>query len=497
LTTDKESKDKIKDLQSTAARGAGWGIMLGSGARAIGLISSVFLTHLLSPDMVGEVALAYLVVSMINYFSTLGYGNFILAKPNEKSEATWHIAVLHIMLGIIVLSCVFLFRSHIGFMINAPGFVHYIPWFIFVIFIDRLFFVPERVLTKHMRLKKVAMTRSVSEVMYSFFVLGFAAVGFGGMSIIYANIIRSSFRFGVYITSVAVSEWLTPCKLSLKKYKEILHFSLPIAAASWINFAAARLDNVIFSVLYGPAMMAQYNVAYNLADAPADQIGDYAAEALLPALSKLRREDRPSLALFAVSMLSLIIFPIAIGMGLVATTAANAFIGDQWHNVGPMLMILSILSITRPLSWQANAYFMANSSSRLMLYFEFGKLVSIVILLFTVGRVSPHWACISVGLAFISHTFACQWALSKSENIKMRRWLSRSIRPLLACIPIIICVLLARFVYVKTAIHIHGLDLIVEIIAGTIGYIGGVFLFARHQAFEFIGLVRESRHKTS
>jgi lipopolysaccharide exporter len=496
LTTDKETSNKIKDLKSTAARGAGWGILLGSGARAIGLISSIFLTHLLSPDMVGEVALAYLVVAISSYFSTLGYGNFILAKANEKKDTIWHVTIIHVVLGIIVLGCVFLFRARIGHLINAPGLVHYIPWFIFILFIDRLFFVPERVLTKNLQLKKVAMTRSVSEVMYSFFVLGFAAVGFGGMSIIYGNIIRSSFRFGVYITSVPLSEWLTPYKLSLKKYKEILHFSLPIAASSWINFAAARVDNVIFSILYGPAMMAQYNVAYNLADAPADQIGDYAAEALLPALAKLKREDRPSLALFAVSMLSLIIFPVAIGMGLVATTAADTFIGDKWHNVGSMLMILSILSITRPLSWQANAYFMANSSSRLMFLFELAKLISIVVMLFTVGRISPNWACIAVGFAFIAHTFAAQWSLSRSENIKMRRWLSRSIRPLLACIPLTIFVLLSRFLYVKMGFHIYGINLIIEIIAGAIGYAGGVFLFAHHQAFELIGLIRESRHKT-
>lgn len=483
--------EAAEQMKKKAAHGAGWAIALGLGSRVLTLVGSILMTHLLDPDVMGEVGVAVIVVTMMNTFSTLGYGHYVLSKPKEGPSTLWHITVLHLATGVIALGAVLLLNAQLASWMNAPALVQYLPWVVLVGVLERLLFVPERVLIRTMQFKRVATTRSVGELSYMLSALGLVALGFGGFAVVLANVVRSALKLLLFAGSAPRSEWLTPHKLSKEKYREILRFSLPLALTGAVYYAASRWDNLIISMIYGPALMGQYNVAYNLAALPAEQIGEQAEETLLPSLTRVSHEERPQVLFFATGMLSFIIFPVSIGLGLVATTAANAFIGPKWDVVGQMMTILCVLSIARPLSHQVHAYMLSEGKPRALVLTEVAKLVALVALLLTLGRVSPSWACVAVGIAFFGHALIAQRIAARTGHFPMTRFFAKTLRPLAACIPLVLGVLAVR--WALSGMHLRVVALVAEIVAGAIGYGVGTMLFARQQARELVDLVKKRK----
>ena len=68
-------------------------------------------------------------------------------------------------------------------------------------------------------------------------------------------------------------------------------FGAPVSLGQTINFAIRRWDNLVVSSLHGPAAVGAYNLAYNLADIPAVQIGEQVTEALQVGFTKDRAAD--------------------------------------------------------------------------------------------------------------------------------------------------------------------------------------------------------------
>jgi PST family polysaccharide transporter len=61
--------------------------------------------------------------------------------------------------------------------------------------------------------------------------------------------------------------------------------------------------------------------------------------------------------------------------------------------VGPMLAILSVLSVVRPIAWLISSYLQARKRPRLVMWLEGLKALSVLGLIPLFGQFGPLWAC--------------------------------------------------------------------------------------------------------
>src|SRR6185369_12581373 len=97
--------------------------------------------------------------------------------------------------------------------------------------------------------------------------------------------------------------------------------------------------------------------AYNLANIPSETLGETAADVLLPSFAQLPVRQRRDAFLEAISLLGLIIFPLALGLGAVARPLVATLFNAKWQLVGPLLTILSVMSVFFPISNACQVYF--------------------------------------------------------------------------------------------------------------------------------------------
>jgi PST family polysaccharide transporter len=270
----------------------------------------------------------------------------------------------------------------------------------------------------------------------------------------------------------------------------MLRFSVPVTIGSVAGFTSRRIDNVIISGLFGTEVLGGYNLAYNVADVPAVQIGEQIGDVLLPSYAHLSAEDRKAALVRSTGLLALVTFPLAVGLGAVAQTLVDALLRPEWRDVGPMLAVLSCLSIVRPSGWTISSYLLARDQPRLDAKLEVLKLAAVVVLLLTLGRLGPVWACVAVGVAFAAHTLASMIAVQMLDGIRVRALAMQCAPALAACVPMLAAVVAVQRLESWEHVRAPGVRLVVEIATGAATYPVAALLLAREQALDLLTLAR-------
>src|SRR5260221_5223311 len=265
----------------------------------------------------------------------------------------------------------------------------------------------------------VAAVRTAGDVAFSAMSVLLAAAGWGAMALVLGNVARSVVRATWFVTAVERRDWLEVCPLSLVQTRQLLAFGVPMSAGALCAFASRRWDNLLVSRFFGTGVTGMYNLAYNLADVPAIQVGEQIGDVLLPSFARMDAARRPSALVRSVTLLAMVVFPLAIGLGAVAPTLVAALFDVHWRPVGPMLIVLSALSVTRPIGWTIASYLQARQMPRTIFGLELLKLAILLLALVTLGRMGPLSACTAVGVAFGAHPLASLWVVQRVAGISL------------------------------------------------------------------------------
>jgi PST family polysaccharide transporter len=486
-----------RSLAVEAAGGAAWTIATGIGARALGLVGTLAITYFVARPELGEVADAAVAVGLANQFSTAGVGQYYIARRDAGRDVAWHATVAHVGLGLVALAAVLALRHRLGLWMNAPRLGAYLPGLALAAWFDRVSYMPERVMARELRFRRIGSCRTAGELSYTAASVGLAAMGFGGVSIVVAGVLRSTVRLATMSASVPRAAWLSPARLSMTTVREMLRFGLPMSIGNAASFASRRVDNAIVSSFFGVDVVGAYNLAYNVADVPAVQVGEQVGDVLFPSFANMDAERCRGALLRSTGLLALVTFPLAVGLGAVAETTVRTLLKPEWRDVGPMLAILSALSVVRPVGWTISSYLLARNRPRVDASLEAFKLATLALLLFTVGRTGPLWACAAVGAAFGAHAVASMLVVQWLDGVSFAAFGARCAPPLLACAPMVGAVILVRHLASAVGRHLRGLDLALEIVTGALAYALAAPVIARTTSRDLLGLLRDTRRRRS
>lgn len=473
-------------LERDTVRGALWTISASMGSRAVGLLGTLVVTRFIAPAEYGEVAVASVVVLTANQISTVGLGQYLVARPDAPRNAAFHATVFHVGFGIIAAALVLALGGRLGPSLDAPAMIRFLPGLVLSGLLERVAYVPERVMVRDLRFRAVSGVRTAADLAHSIVCVSLAALGWGGAAIVMGNVARSSVRATCFVVAVKLRDWLEPSRLSLDVTRKLFAFGVPMSLGALCSFASRRWDNLLVSRFFGPGPTGLYNLAYNLADVPAIQVGEQIGDVLLPSFARIELARRPAALVRSMAMLALVVFPLAIGLGAVAPTLVAAVFDARWRPLAPMLVLLSALSVTRPIGWTVESYLQARDMPKLILALEAFKVVALVVLIVTLGRFSPLWTCGAVGVAFAAHALASLWVVQRTDGLPLWTSLGALWPAVAASVPLVLAVLGARHVLLGAGIAKPVACLSVEVLAGALGYVVGAFVVAPGSSRELV-----------
>jgi PST family polysaccharide transporter len=470
------------------ARAVAWNVVTGVGARVIGLVGTLLLARFIVPDEYGEVSIAAVCVTTVRQFSNLEFGQYLIVKGHDERDAAFHATVYHLGLGFVALAAVYLFRDQLGPWLGAPAMGRFIPGFILATALERVAQTPEKLLARDLRFRVIAVTRGVGEVTYTALALSFAP-SIGGMAIVLGNIGRAALAMIVFVAA-ADREWLRPVRLSWSKSLKMLRYSLPLAFANMTDFASGRWDNLLISRFHGAGVAGTYNLAYNLAQTSTGSLADQILDVLFPSFARVEPRHRGQALVRAISIMALLILPLAFGLAAVAGTLVAAIFPPRWSQLAPMLVVLSVQAAAGPLAWTLQTFYRAHDRTAFVMGTSVFKLVVLLGALAAIGPFGPLWACVAVDVTMLSHLIVLWSGLRRDYPGVGWRAARGSGQALLACVPMVVCVLGVRALERLWGPVSAPWALCFELPAGAAGYFVGAFLFARTTSADVVGLVQ-------
>lgn len=467
------------------------------GGRAVGVLGTLVLTRFLAPEIIGEVSDAAILAMTANWITIWGFGQYTVVKGRgaDAREVTWHATFMYLVLGVVSIGLVALFGGDLAVFMNAPLAAAFIPGMALSVFIRRLGAMPERILTQRMNFRPSGMALALGEISFTVTALPLAWAGWGGWSMVIANNVKAVVATAILIKAAGIASWATPTKLRWARIKDMLKFGLPLGVQGMAHMASRYWDNLSISYYFGTGALGTYNMAYNLADVPAVQVGEQIALVLLPSMAGLPPERRAAALERSTALLSLIIFPLAIGLGLVAyPLIAWILPANDWQNVAPLLTILACLSVFRPITWVLSAYMEAEQKTGRLMFLELAK---VGLLLGGIALLAPYGlyvAASAVGVAF-GLTALAGVAMVARQGPSPKRLAAGFLRPLAACAAMAAAVWLVHRGLPSLGVEHPAIYLIVEITVGALVYIGAALVICRETARDMLGLLKKALKK--
>lgn len=473
----------------SSARGAAWNVGAGIATRAIGLVGTLVMTRLLAPDVIGEVAAAAVLAQTGNWVSHWGFNQYMIVHGSGSAVRTYHVAVVSLVFGIVGAVIVAAGGSLLGPALHAPSLPRFVPGLVLAVLIRRVGAIADKVLVREMRFRELAIANGAGDVAYTVGAISLAAATpLGGMAIVIANIVQSLVTTTLIVRSTGLG-WLQPSPWRWAEVRHIFEFGVPLGVAHLVNYVTRSWDNLAIGAYFGPRVVGFYNMAYNLADVPAVQVGEQLTAVLFPAMSKTRPEDRAALMVRSTGLMAVTVFPMAVGLGVVAPSLIDVLLNDQWQGVAPFLLVLSVLSVVRPLSWSATTYLSSFSRNRAIMTLEVFKLVLLFALIVAFAPLGPYWTAGAVGIAFGLQAIATATVVIVSDGIPAWGMAMAVLRPLAACALMAAAVLSARAGLERA--HVSEVVLLAaEVVVGAVAYIPAALLTAPEASREVLRLSR-------
>jgi PST family polysaccharide transporter len=478
-----------------AAHGVAWNMAWGISTRVLTLVGQVVLARYILPADAGETSNAAIAVLAANAFTAFSFGQYLITK-RASAEVAFQAWVIHVALGVLALAVVYPLRVPICGLFDTPGAARYVLGFaISYLIIDRLRYIPERLLMRSLRFRALATINGLGEIAY--IAASLATVrAWNAYALVFGAVVKSLVTSVLFLCAAPRSEWLVRARLRLADIRDLVTYGLPIMIAIVTDNATKRWDNLVVSRMFGASVVGAYNYAYNLADTPISYVAEHIGEVLMPSFSRMAPEQRDRAAVMSASLMSLVVTPLGVGLSAVAPTVVTAFFNAQWQERMPaMLAILSAAFVFRPMTWSVLAYVQAVQRTRVVMLSSVSRAIVVLTGVGVGGYAGgPYWACVGGGIGFAVNCVFTIVAAGRVTALPMGAYLRAVARPLLPCAPMYLAVLGVAHWLAAAGVPLAA-SLVVQIAVGAIVYVVAAFVLVRPAVNELLRVGREAIRK--
>jgi O-antigen/teichoic acid export membrane protein len=324
--------------------------------RLFGFISTLILARLLLPDDFGIVAMASIIVGLVDTLLDLGVGSALVqnkAAGRDDFDTAWTLRLIQAMLaaGLIWVAAPFAVEYF-----RDPRVLDVIRVMACSILIGGFENIGIVAFQKNMEFGR--------DFQFFFFrrILGFLvtmALAFWWQSY-WAMVIGALAGrcFGVLL-----SYWLHDYRprLSLVRLKKIWSFSQWMLICNLGNFGQLQIDKFLVGRRSEATTMGTYVLANEIATMPTTELLAPLGRVLFPLFVDAAHDPSRLKAAFckALGIQSLVALPAGIGLCLIADGAVRLLLGEQWLNAIPLLQILALISVFTALTHSSSYLLLA------------------------------------------------------------------------------------------------------------------------------------------
>lgn len=419
----------MKDLKKVAVKGFLWSSIERFSAQSVQFVIELFLARLLLPSDYGLIGMMAIFIAISHTFVNSGFATALMQKKNRDEIDYSTTFYFNIVVATFFYLVLFFTSPLIAKFYNQPLLTSLIRTMGIVIIVNALSVVQRAKLTINFDFKTQTKASLISVLIAGALSIYLAFIGWGVWSLIVLILLKSIINtFILWI----VSGWVPRNGFSYERFKGLFSFGYKLLLSGLLGTFFRNIYLLVIGKFFSANILGYYTRAQQFSDFPAVSLTSILEKVAFPTLSELQDDNEKLIFVYKkiIKMSSLVIFPVMIGLAVLASPLINVILTEKWDGIVWMLQILSVSMMTYPISViSLNAI---NVKGRSDIYLKIEIIKRVLVALSLVVTIPIGINAVVIGQLIISIFSMCINLFYTNKLIRFGMWnLIKNLLPIL------------------------------------------------------------------
>lgn len=478
-----------EDLKKETAKGVIWSGVDKIANGGIIFLANIILARLLTPKDFGLLAIIAIFVQISQTFIDSGFSNALIQKKDRSQADYSTVFFFNLAISIGFYIVLFFCSPLIALFFEDEKLTALTRVVGLNLIIGALVSVHKTRLSVQLRFKIQAVVSLIASVTSAIIAIALAYKGFGIWSLVLLTLINISLQT---ILIYVFIKWKPSILFSKKSFHQLFSYSSKLLGASLVHLLYRNIYPIVIGKKFSPLDLGYFNRADTFAQYAPSTISSVISRVAFPIFSRIQDDNarlRNAYSKYIVYT-SLLVFPILIGIIVLAKPLTLLLLKEKWLPMVPMLQILCIDWMTDHLcSINLNILYVKGRSD-LAFQLEIIKKTIAIIIFF----ISIYWGIIGVCWGRVVYSCFAIYLNSFYTKKLIGISLSRQLKDI--TMPLFQAMVMGMVVYYYSKIEMLLIKMVISaIVLGSFTYIVSILLTKRIYLVEALALLHKLLRK--
>lgn len=482
----------IRDIDRSLVTGIAWTALLRWASQLISWAATFYAARLLAPGDFGLIAMAMVAIGLARMVQEFGLDAILVQDRSIVGDRHARLAGMLIAFGVLLFAGYLAVSGLVAGFFREPRVQSIIAVLGLLFIFDAVQIVPYAELQRQLQYRRLAIVLFAQAFVASIALAAAVTWGLGTWSLV-INQLAGEVAVTALLLHWAPYRIAWPRDLANLAKPLIQGWRMLASRIAW--YAYSNADQAIIGRVLGKDLLGAYSFALTLSSVAQKEIGAVVSKVTPGIFSEVqgRRAELRRYFLLLTEFLTLLAFPLTIGLALVADLLIPLLLGDQWREVVPPLrwmciasaFIASQLMIAHVLLWTGQ--FRVNMWCTIIP----GAAIPLAILVAVnsgLEAVGMAWAIVLPLASIPPFYFAF-----RTIDISLRHWLGAVLPATIASALMALAVIAVRLALPDGLAA--GVQAVIAVATGAVTYPVALWLLFGSRVREIIGLARSLRRR--
>ncbi|MGL4864549.1 MAG: lipopolysaccharide biosynthesis protein [Cetobacterium sp.] len=329
------------NLKSKVLSSLIWKLLERGGTQGIQFIIQIVLARLLTPDDYGIIAIIMIFIALANVFVQSGFSIALIQKKNIDEKDLSSVFYISLIIAGILYSVLYYTAPLISSFYKNLELIKILRILSLTLFLGAFNSIQNTIIAKTMEFKKQFLSSLIAAIISGVVGLLLAYKHFGVWALIYQQL---SNQLLICIVLFIVVKWRPKLIFSFYRIKELFEFGSKLLISSILDTIYMNITSLVIGKFYTPAMLGFYNRGNQFPQLIVSNFNGSIQAVMFPALSAEQdnRDRLKSIVRRSIVTSSYIIFPLMIGLIVIAEPMVKLLLTDKWLPCVPYLRVFCL-----------------------------------------------------------------------------------------------------------------------------------------------------------
>lgn len=331
----------MENLKQKTVSGIMWSAIERFSLQGVQFIIQIILARLLLPSDYGMIGMLAIFLQVAQVFIDSGFTNALIQKKDRTEEDFATVFYFNILVAVLFYGILFFSASLIADFYNMPTLVLVIRFIALSLIINALSAIHRTKLIISVNFKTQSKISLGAAFISGVIGIWMAYVGCGVWALVWQTLLNSII---LTILFYCLVHWKPLHTFSKSSFERLFNFGSKLLISSLINTVYRNLYAIVIGKKFSVVELGYYTRAEQFAIFPSNNLNALVSRVAYPILSSIQDDDKCLTNAYRnyIRLSSYIIFPLMVGLLVLANPIISLLLTDKWSGVVILLQILCL-----------------------------------------------------------------------------------------------------------------------------------------------------------